>query len=137
MDERIIRVICCPTSLVINEREPNERPITSLDIAGRRETIRLTKASITEEISMNIKPTSKPKAAAWPFRLKKILVPTDFSRCSENALEYALPIARQFRAGIVLVHVIHVDYYAVSGDYAALDYPALIEDLRGSEKKQL
>ncbi|MCG3148240.1 MAG: hypothetical protein PCFJNLEI_01683 [Verrucomicrobiae bacterium] len=86
---------------------------------------------------MNSKPTSNPKVAAWPFRLKNILVPIDFSWCSEDALNYALPIARQFRAGIVLVHVIHADYYPTSGDYAALDYPALIEDLRRSGKKKL
>lgn len=47
---------------------------------------------------------------AWPtaavFRLKKILVPVDFSECSRKALQYALPFARQSGAGISLVYVL-------------------------------
>jgi len=39
------------------------------------------------------------------FRLKKILVPMDFSDCSKKALQYALPLAKQFGSEIILVHV--------------------------------
>src|SRR5262245_58777481 len=35
-----------------------------------------------------------------------ILVALDFSRCSEKALEYAVPFARQFGAELVLLHVV-------------------------------
>jgi len=38
-------------------------------------------------------------------RLKKILVPTDFSRCSETALELASELAESFGATIDLLHV--------------------------------
>lgn len=38
--------------------------------------------------------------------LKSILVPIDFSRSSEKAFEYALPLARQFGGEITLLHAI-------------------------------
>jgi nucleotide-binding universal stress UspA family protein len=72
---------------------------------------------------MKIKPTSKtggvlvelgPQESQLPdqtlsalpaFKLKKILVPVDFSDCSRKALQYAIPFARQFDAELVLLHV--------------------------------
>lgn len=40
------------------------------------------------------------------FHLKKILVPIDFSTCSKKALEYAVPLAEQFGADLILLHVL-------------------------------
>lgn len=40
------------------------------------------------------------------FSLKEILVPVDFTECTEKALSYALPFARQFGATLTLLHVI-------------------------------
>jgi universal stress protein A len=40
------------------------------------------------------------------FRLKRILVPVDFSACSKKALAYAVPFAKQFGAEIVLTYVV-------------------------------
>lgn len=40
------------------------------------------------------------------FRLKEILVPVDFTECTEKALFYAIPFARQFGATVTLLHVI-------------------------------
>jgi universal stress protein A len=42
------------------------------------------------------------------FAPKKILVPTDFSKFSDNALKQAYDIAKQFKAKIYLLHVIEV-----------------------------
>lgn len=39
------------------------------------------------------------------FRPKEILVPTDFSECSERALQQAIELAQQFGSKIHLVHV--------------------------------
>ena len=47
-------------------------------------------------------------AEAPPLKLKQILVPTDFSDCSEKALRYALAFAQQFQADLVLLHVIEL-----------------------------
>ena len=38
--------------------------------------------------------------------LKKILVPVDFSECSNKALEYAAALSRQFGAQLMLLHVV-------------------------------
>ncbi len=54
-------------------------------------------------------PTAASAASARPlpvFQLKKILVPVDFSDCSQKALQYALPFARQFNANLELLHVV-------------------------------
>jgi nucleotide-binding universal stress UspA family protein len=40
------------------------------------------------------------------IRLKKILVPTDFSECSEAAVRHGLELARTFDATVHLLHVV-------------------------------
>jgi len=58
----------------------------------------------------------KVRAGALPlpvFKLKRILVPLDFSDCSKKALQYAVPFARQFGATLSLLYVIQ-PYYPVS-----------------------
>lgn len=40
------------------------------------------------------------------FELKKILVPVDFSSCSQKALHYAIPFAKKFGAELLLLHVV-------------------------------
>ena len=52
-------------------------------------------------------PTKSAKAAETsPFKLKEILVPTDFSEASMKALQYALSLAEKFGARITLIHVV-------------------------------
>ncbi len=56
-------------------------------------------------------PTQMGKAA--PFRLKKILVPMDFSELSKAALPWATFLAERFTAEVVLLHVVEkfpIDY---------------------------
>ena len=40
------------------------------------------------------------------FKLKRVLVPVDFSDCSKKALQYAVPFAKQFGATLVLLYVV-------------------------------
>jgi nucleotide-binding universal stress UspA family protein len=52
-------------------------------------------------------PTAAEAGRTLPaFKLKKILVPVDFSDCSKKALEYAIPFARQFDAELTLLLVL-------------------------------
>jgi len=44
------------------------------------------------------------------FILKEILVPVDFSECTEKAMSYAVPFARQFGARVTLLHVVEPIY---------------------------
>jgi universal stress protein A len=47
----------------------------------------------------------------------KILVPTDFSEFSDKALKQALDIAKQYKATVFLLHVIHEDLQQCVVDY--------------------
>ena len=75
-------------------------------------------------------------ATLAPFRLKKILVPIDFSDCSKKALQYALPLAKQHQAAITLLYVVPSPSYAV-GEYGGIDFASLEAELRASADKQL
>lgn len=43
--------------------------------------------------------------------MKKILVPTDFSAVSENAVRFAIDLAKKMGAEITLFNSVHVDYF--------------------------
>ena len=75
---------------------------------------------------------------AFP-RLKKILLPTDFSGCANYALPYAAAIARATKAQIICVHVVEPVVPAVG--YTGLAEPLPIADiseqLEDSAERQL
>jgi len=48
--------------------------------------------------------------------LKRILVPVDFSRCSQQALAHARLLAKPFDAELLLLHVIETAYRADGAD---------------------
>jgi nucleotide-binding universal stress UspA family protein len=62
--------------------------------------------------------------------MKTILVPTDFSKNAENALHYAVNIAKRTQAKIILLHSFHIDY---SSGYVP---PNLIEKEINDAKKK-
>jgi nucleotide-binding universal stress UspA family protein len=83
-------------------------------------------------------PGSRPTAAvaALPaFKLRKILVPVDFSECSRKALEYAVPFARQFGAEVDLLFVVQ-PYYPVS-DMVPVDVEAIEVRMRETGEQEL
>jgi len=45
--------------------------------------------------------------------LDRILVPTDFSECSEEAVNFAAVVAAQTKASIELMHVVEPGYYSI------------------------
>jgi universal stress protein A len=70
-----------------------------------------------------------------PFKLKRILVPIDFSDCSKKALQYAVPFAKQHAAAITLLYVVPTNYAA--GDLGAIDYDAIEREMSASGEKEL
>jgi len=54
--------------------------------------------------------------------IKSILVPTDFSDCSEEAMQSAAMIARTFNAQILLVHVIQPYAYGMTETFNLVDH---------------
>lgn len=71
------------------------------------------------------------------FELTKILVPTDFSRCSEAAFDCAVQLARDFNAELRLVHVINPHAYPFGDLYAALDPVQLLRETEYKAQKQM
>ncbi|MBP1748580.1 MAG: UspA protein [Deltaproteobacteria bacterium] len=51
----------------------------------------------------------------------RILVPTDFSEYSDRALGQALDIARQYKAKVFLLHVVHEDIYRAALEFTFLE----------------
>ena len=66
------------------------------------------------------------------FKLRKILVPVDFSTPSEKAIRYARPFAEQFGATLTLLHVIEPVVYPVEFGYMPIE-PQEAEDMRLAE----
>jgi nucleotide-binding universal stress UspA family protein len=80
---------------------------------------------------------SKKKPARQVATFRKILVPVDFSDCSMKGLEYAKKLAREFRAKLILLHSIALQYYVASDEYARYDLPLLLEQIDEAAKQQM
>ena len=58
--------------------------------------------------------SDRPRAFLPEFRLKKILVPTDFSEFSAKAVDYALAFAGHSPTTLILLHVVEPTIYPAS-----------------------
>ncbi len=56
-----------------------------------------------------------------PKLFKKILVPTDFSSQSDKSLDYAVMVANQFGAKIILLHIIEPFPYTTTDAFMVVD----------------
>jgi nucleotide-binding universal stress UspA family protein len=61
------------------------------------------------------------------IRVKKILVPTDFSRCSMAATDRAVSLAQTFQAQVILLHVMEPPVYGL--DFS-LTHPGILPVVR-------
>lgn len=66
------------------------------------------------------------------FKMRKILVPVDFSNPSQIAIRYARPFAEQFGAALTLLHVIEPVMYPVEFGYMPIE-PQEAEEQRIAE----
>jgi universal stress protein A len=89
---------------------------------------------------MSSQPSPAPAPALGPdqlprsIRLKKILVPVDFSDSSRQALRYAVAFAAHFQAGLLLLHVVEFNY--VGSDFNLVETSQIEADLRtGAEQR--
>jgi len=55
------------------------------------------------------------------IQIRKILLSTDFSECSRQALNYALSFARRYEAKLILLHVIEADEYIAYAEESAVE----------------
>lgn len=71
------------------------------------------------------------------IRFQKILVPTDFSQASKQALPYATELAKLHQAEVVLVHVMEIPHYPTLFEGTALVVPPIDDGLREQLGEQL
>ena len=69
--------------------------------------------------------------------MKTILCPTDFSKGSENAVRYAVELARKYKSKIILMHAYEtpVIYTDVSVSAVQIDFNVLKDDALKQLKK--
>jgi nucleotide-binding universal stress UspA family protein len=68
-------------------------------------------------------------------RIRRVLVPVDFSENSRKAVTYAKAFAKQSGAAITFLHVIQVNY--AYGEFGAVDFTALEREMRAGAAKEL
>ena len=71
------------------------------------------------------------------IRLKKILVPVDFSDCSMVGLESAVRFVQLWSAQLVTFNCVPLQTFALYGEYGGLDLNALTNDAQKTAKKQM
>lgn len=69
--------------------------------------------------------------------IRHILAPTDFSEFSKQAIDYALGLARTFRAKLTLLHVVELPAYSIEGYMPHNLGAALLEDLDRESRLEL
>jgi nucleotide-binding universal stress UspA family protein len=70
--------------------------------------MKIKAARRSQDVVLEMEPQSSvlPPISLPEVKLKKILVPIDFSEPSRKAMQYALSFGRQFNAEVLLLHVI-------------------------------
>jgi nucleotide-binding universal stress UspA family protein len=70
-------------------------------------------------------------------RIRKIIVPLDFSSSSESTIDYASIIAERFAATLILVHVIESLPYSVTDTFQIVEHRRALETLAKSLLRNL
>lgn len=114
-------------SILARERYEHER---SLQQKGLSMKIKLSPKTGAVRVELRPEEAQIPaqSIATDPiFKLQKILVPVDFSDCSNKAVEYAIAFAKQFGSELFLLHV--VEPHPVVPEMGQYD-PDMIHDRR-------
>ena len=80
---------------------------------------------------------TKTRAQEKEFQVGKVLIPVDFSPCSEGALELGTVLARDLGAKVDLVHAVGVPYYPMEDQYTALATLTLLEESRKAASREM
>jgi len=71
------------------------------------------------------------------FKIKTILVPTDFSSCSREGLRYAIAFANEFGAKIILLHATYLGYVYSCEGTAIYDIAGLQKAARKNAERKM
>lgn len=69
--------------------------------------------------------------------IDRILVPIDFSAYSKEALKYAIPFARKFKAELLLLHVVEPAIYPADFNFGQVGIPSIEDELRTKAVEEL
>jgi nucleotide-binding universal stress UspA family protein len=69
--------------------------------------------------------------------MRKILVATDFSACSDAAVDLALDVAQRYGATLTLLHVCELPSYTYFGGGVYVPSPELVEDILADARRGL
>lgn len=105
------------TESILNFARENSVDMIVMGTHGRRGFQRLTLGSVTERVLRKAgcpvlavrRPAHDfvaPGSKGEPVHLRKILLCTDFSECSDRALGYAISLAIEYRSELSLLHVL-------------------------------
>lgn len=72
-----------------------------------------------------------------PQRIKKIILPLDFSSSSESTIDYASMIAERFAATLILVHVIESLPYSLTDTFQVVEHRRALKTLASSLLRNL
>lgn len=87
-----------------------------------------------QETQLPVAPGEGAMREAPLFKLKEILVPVDFTECTEKALFYAIPFARQFGATVTLLHVLEQSFVPATEFGMVVDVDVSKDAIRELEK---
>jgi nucleotide-binding universal stress UspA family protein len=71
------------------------------------------------------------------INLKRILVPTDFSESANHALRYGISFAREYKADLILLHVVETLSVGYAGDLFPVPMAEVLEEIAGYAKTEL
>jgi nucleotide-binding universal stress UspA family protein len=71
------------------------------------------------------------------IKLKKVLVPTDFSDCAHQALRYGMSFAKEYGAELVLLHVIENLTVGYASDLFPVPMAEVFQEISGYAKTEL
>ena len=71
------------------------------------------------------------------IRLKRILVPTDFSDSARHALTYGISFAKEFEAELLLLHVVETIPVGYASDLFPVPMAEVFQEMSGYAKAEL
>jgi nucleotide-binding universal stress UspA family protein len=71
------------------------------------------------------------------IKLKKILVPTDFSDAARHAMSYGVSFAKEYDAGLVLLHVVENLTVGYASDLFPVPMAEVFQEISGYAKAEL
>ncbi len=71
------------------------------------------------------------------IKLKRILVPTDFSESARHALTYGISFAREYEAELILLHVVETMAVGYASDLFPVPMAEVFEEIAGYARGEL